>query len=216
MAAGGEPQDLSAVAWPLRTPRLLIRPARADDVAATYAYRRLPEVHHWITYAGEDPDDYAARWVPPGRLTRTLVVELAGTDHGSAGSGGSDSSDGRGTTVVGDLMVSVDDAWGQSEVAERAAGTVAELGWAFDPAHTGRGLATEAVGELVRACFEDLGLRRVVASCFAANTASWRLMERLGMRREVATVRDSLHRSGEWLDGVGYALLAEEWRARRA
>lgn len=202
MAAGGEPQDLSAVTWPLRTPRLRIRPARADDVATTYAYRRLPEVHHWITYAGEDPAEYAARWVSPGRLTRTLVVELAGPG-GTAG------------PVVGDLMVSVDDAWGQSEVAERAAGTVAELGWAFDPAHTGRGLATEAVGELVRACFEDLGLRRVVASCFAANTASWRLMERLGMRREVATVRDSLHRSGEWLDGVGYALLAEEWRAAR-
>ena len=29
------------------------------------------------------------------------------------------------------------------------------------------------------------------------------------------TVRDSLHRSGEWLDGMGYALLAEEWREMR-
>ena len=41
-----------------------------------------------------------------------------------------------------------------------------------------------------------------------------RLMERLGMRREEYNVRDSLHRTGEWLDGVGYALLAEEWRDR--
>jgi RimJ/RimL family protein N-acetyltransferase len=39
-------------------------------------------------------------------------------------------------------------------------------------------------------------------------------MERLGMRREEHNVRDSLHRSGEWLDGLGYALLAEEWRTR--
>jgi RimJ/RimL family protein N-acetyltransferase len=37
-------------------------------------------------------------------------------------------------------------------------------------------------------------------------------MERLGMRREAHTVSDSLHRSGRWLDGYGYALLAEEWR----
>jgi RimJ/RimL family protein N-acetyltransferase len=51
-----------------------------------------------------------------------------------------------------------------------------------------------------------------VANCFADNEASWRLMERLGMRRELYAVRESLHRSGEWLDAMGYALLAEEWR----
>jgi RimJ/RimL family protein N-acetyltransferase len=67
---------------------------------------------------------------------------------------------------------------------------------------------------VLRICFEDLGLRRVTAECFAANEASWRLMERLGMRRESHNVGDSLHRSGEWLDGYGYALLADEWRER--
>jgi RimJ/RimL family protein N-acetyltransferase len=38
-------------------------------------------------------------------------------------------------------------------------------------------------------------------------------MERVGMRREQYTVRDSLHRSDGWLDGMCYALLADEWRA---
>jgi RimJ/RimL family protein N-acetyltransferase len=70
------------------------------------------------------------------------------------------------------------------------------------------------VREVLRVCFEDLGLRRVTAECFAENEASWRLMERVGMRRETHTVRESLHRSGEWLDGFGYALLADEWRDR--
>ena len=32
------------------------------------------------------------------------------------------------------------------------------------------------------------------------------------MRRELYPVRDWLHRSGEWLDGMGSALLADEWR----
>ena len=113
--------------------------------------------------------------------------------------------------VVGDLMVRIGDAWSQVEVADRARGVQAELGWTLDPAHGGQGYATEAVGELLRICFEDLGLRRVTAECFAANVASWRLMERVGMRRELHSVGDSLHRSGEWLDGYGYALLAEEW-----
>lgn len=44
------------------------------------------------------------------------------------------------------------------------------------------------------------------------NGPSLALLERVGMRPEQRTVRDSLHRSGAWLDGVGYALLAEEWR----
>jgi RimJ/RimL family protein N-acetyltransferase len=53
----------------------------------------------------------------------------------------------------------------------------------------------------------------VVTNCFLGNEASWRLMEGLGMRREVHAVAESLHRSGQWLDVVGYALLADEWRS---
>jgi RimJ/RimL family protein N-acetyltransferase len=30
------------------------------------------------------------------------------------------------------------------------------------------------------------------------------------------SVRESLHRSGEWMDSLGYALLAEEWRSTTA
>ncbi len=115
--------------------------------------------------------------------------------------------------VVGDLMLAIEDAWSQTEVAEQARGVQAELGWCIGTRYQGNGYAREAIEELLRICFEDLGLRRVVANCFADNVASWRLMERLGMRRELYTVRESLHRSGEWLDGMGYALLAEEWRA---
>ena len=72
-------------------------------------------------------------------------------------------------------------------------------------------VATEAVRELLRHCFQDLGVRRVTANCFLDNDSSWRLMERVGMRREQHAVRESLHRSGRWLDTVAYALLHEEW-----
>ena len=89
----------------------------------------------------------------------------------------------------------------------------ADLGWTLHPDHTGRGFATEALEAALRICFDELGLRRVTADCFAVNERSWRLMERIGMRRETHSVRDSLHRSGAWLDGFGYALLADEWRA---
>jgi len=184
---------LDALAWPRRTDRLTLRPATADDVEATWRFRRREDVSHWLTRSPATLAEYRMLFQDPDRLAGTLVAELDGT-------------------VVGDLMLKVDDAWAQAEVAGQARGVQAELGWVWDPGHAGQGYATEAVRELLRLCFEDLGLRRVTADCFAGNVSSWRLMERVGMRREAYTVRDSLHRSGEWLDGMGYALLADEWR----
>ncbi len=82
----------------------------------------------------------------------------------------------------------------------------------LDPRHQGQGYGTEAVRALLGLCFGPLGLRRVTAGCYAGNERSWRLMERVGMRRETHTVQEALSRSGAWVDGLGYALLAEEWR----
>ncbi|HEU4568089.1 MAG TPA: GNAT family N-acetyltransferase [Marmoricola sp.] len=186
----------SGLDWPLRTERLTIRPATPDDVDATWRFRRLPEVGEWITRAPQTRAEYAEQFLDEDRLAKTLVVELEGE-------------------VIGDLMLSIEDAWAQAEVADRARGVQAELGWVLDPAHAGHGYATEAVEGLIRFCFERLGLRRVTANCFADNVASRRLMERVGMRLELHTRQESLHRSGRWLDGLGYALLADEWRARR-
>jgi RimJ/RimL family protein N-acetyltransferase len=108
-------------------------------------------------------------------------------------------------------MLRCEHAWDQLDVAEQAHDTQAEIGWVLDPDHTGHGYATEAVHELIRYCFRDLGVRRVTANCFLDNDVSWRLMERVGMRRELHAIRASQHRSGRWLDTVGYAILEEEW-----
>ena len=64
--------------------------------------------------------------------------------------------------------------------------------------------------ELLRYCFQDLGVRRITASCFLDDDTSLSLMERVGMRRELHAVRGSLHRSGRWLDTIGYAILKDE------
>ena len=83
----------------------------------------------------------------------------------------------------------------------------------MDPSYGGKGYATEAVRALIDIAFGRLGLRRLHAECFYDNEPSWRLMERVGMRREQHTVKDSLHRTKGWLDGLSYAILAEEWPA---
>ncbi len=190
------PPRVRDVAWPVVTHRLLIRPATPADASAVWRYRRLPVVAEWMTALTGDEVAYTELFREPGRLGRTLIVE----HHGR---------------VVGDLMLRIDDAWGQTEVADDAAATQAEIGWAVDPAEQGQGFATEATARLLELCFEELGLRRVTAGCFADNTRSWALMERLGMRREGFFAADSLHRSGRWLDSFTYAILREEWVARQ-
>jgi RimJ/RimL family protein N-acetyltransferase len=189
-------QDFRDLDWPKRTDRLVIRPAVAADASATWPIRSTPAVTEWMTTISPDEATHAAHFRDDDRLAKTLVIEL----------------DGR---VIGDLMIAVEDAWAQSEVKDRALGVQAELGWAVAPEYGRQGLATEAVRELLRICFEEMGLRRVTAECFAANERSWRLMERVGMRREAYAVKDSLHRELGWLDGLTYALLAEEWPTRR-
>lgn len=181
--------------WPIRTERLSIRPATPADADAVFAYRRLDEVTRWMTSVVRDRDEWEKRVNDPHWLECTLLVEREGR-------------------VVGDLLLALADPWAQAEVREQAQGTQAEIGWCLAPEAQGHGYATEAVAALIAVAFGPLGLRRLVANAFAANAGSIAIMERLGMRRETYAVRDCLHRSGEWLDGVGYALLADEWAGR--
>jgi len=184
---------LDEIQWPVTTERLLLRRASDTDLDAIWSIRSTPKTSDWLTVAADDRAGFEADLLAPERFERTIVLVLD-------------------DVVIGDATISIQDAWSQAEVRDRARGVEAELGWVLDPAHGGHGYATEAVRGLLRLCFDVLGLRRVVANCFADNTASWRLMERVGMRRELHTIADSLHRSGQWLDGLGYAMLADEWR----
>ncbi|MCW2840906.1 MAG: N-acetyltransferase [Aeromicrobium sp.] len=183
--------SLDDVDWPVRTERLLLRRLADGDLPAIFAYRSLPQVAEWIGSTATDVESLTERF---GDGSTAVVVE-----HGGQ--------------LIGDLMIRRRDAYAQGEVTEGAVGTEAELGWTFDPAHHGRGLATEGIRALIDVCFDHLGLRRVVAACFTGNEPSWRLMERVGMRREAHHVKDSLHRDHGWLDEYVYALLAEEWSA---
>jgi RimJ/RimL family protein N-acetyltransferase len=185
--------DWRRLAWPRTTERLTLRPATADDAEAMFAYRSLPPVARWMTLLPTDLDAWRADFGK--RHPYALMILLDGEP-------------------IGDLFLKTEDAWAQAEVRDRAKDVFAEIGWCLAPTHEGHGYATEAVRDLLAVSFAGLGLRRVVANCFADNEPSWRLMERLGMRREAHNVRDTLHRDGEWYDGLTYALLADEWSDR--
>jgi RimJ/RimL family protein N-acetyltransferase len=65
----------------------------------------------------------------------------------------------------------------------------------------------------VRLGFKELGLHRIVGRLNGRNTASARVLERLGMRREAHFVQNQIVK-GDWEDEVVYAMLEDEWRAR--
>jgi RimJ/RimL family protein N-acetyltransferase len=87
-----------------------------------------------------------------------------------------------------------------------------EIGFMFHPDHQGHGYATEGARAVLRAAFEDYGLHRVYGRLEPRNTASARVLEKLGMRREALLVENEWVR-GEWQSEAIYALLAREWEA---
>jgi RimJ/RimL family protein N-acetyltransferase len=183
------------LSWPRRTARLSLRPCLPADLPAVYAVRSLAEVAEWMPSHPSSYEDFVLRQGASKAMERCLVMEL-GRDGG---------------TVIGDLYLHVEDAWTQSEVADQGKDAQAEIGWCLSPDHQGQGYVTEATTELVRICFEDLGVRRLTANAFADNAASLRVMERLGMVGEGRFRKESLHRTRGWVDGITYAMLREDW-----
>jgi RimJ/RimL family protein N-acetyltransferase len=182
--------------YPIRTPRLLLRPLTAADADDLLVYQSDPDVCRYIPYEPRTRAEIATRLADPTR-NRSVLDEA-----GQALLVGVEMRDGG--RVIGDLTL----AWIS---AEHRSG---ELGWVLDPAHQGRGYATEAVAALLPLAFDDLGLHRVVARIDARNTASAGVARRLGMRREAHLVENEWFKGG-WSDELDFALLASEWRLLR-
>jgi RimJ/RimL family protein N-acetyltransferase len=182
--------ELTDLTWPRRTQRLSVRAAQPEDAAELWTWYRLPEVTQWLSEHFPDEARFAEFYA--ARCAHYVVGEL----------------DGR---LVANAKLEITDCWAQAEAPDGA--RQAEIGWALDPSVQGRGLGTELARELLVISFDALRLHRVTAICFAENTASMRIMEKIGMRLEARFVADSLHRSEGWLDSLSYGLLASEWRS---
>ena len=109
----------------------------------------------------------------------------------------------------------------QELIGDCAAGTdqqdprQAEIGFTLRPEFQGRGYATEGTHTLLRYLFAARGKHRVTARCDPRNTASARVLERLGMRCE-GHLRESVWEKGEWADELCYAILDREWADQAA
>ncbi|MGW5645747.1 GNAT family N-acetyltransferase [Saccharopolyspora sp. NPDC003752] len=180
--------------YPITTDRLLLRPFTTDDTADVWAYQRQPEVARYLLWEPRDREQ-----------ARDAVAQMAGeTRLGAEGD----------CLTLAVVAQELDAIVGQVELVWRSEKhREGELGYIFNPDHQGRGLATEAAREVLRLGFEELGLHRIIGRCNALNTASARLMERLGMRREAHFVQN-VHVKGVWRDELRYAILRSEWQER--
>jgi RimJ/RimL family protein N-acetyltransferase len=196
---GRSPHNLRVTATfdRLLTARLVLRRFTPADARRFAAYRSLPEVARYQS------------WEAPYSIERAhdFISWMASHDPDEAGDWYQLAVATREdpATLIGDCAF-------QSRAAEPA---VVDIGYTFDPAFQGRGYATEAVRELVRYLFEDLGKHKLAADCDTRNDRSWRLLERLRFRRE-GELREAFRDGDGWGSAYLYGLLADEWRARGA
>lgn len=91
-----------------------------------------------------------------------------------------------------------------------------ELGYVFNPTYYGQGYATEACKGILKFAFEQRGAHRIIAKCNPQNASSWRLLERLSMRREGHFKKPAFFKKTDdekpmWHDAYQYSILDEEF-----
>lgn len=180
--------------YPIHTERLILRPIAPSDAAAMHVYKSDPDAVRYVPYEPLERADIEQRiatiWSTTQFTQEGDAVSLAVEERATG-------------ALVGDVVL----FW-RSE-ANRSG----EVGYIFDPRVAGRGYATETVEALLALGFDGLGLHRIAARIDERNTASAKVVERLGFRREARLVESEWFK-GEWSTLLVYALLEDEWRAR--
>jgi [ribosomal protein S5]-alanine N-acetyltransferase len=192
--------DPMSVASAIHARRLLLRPLTLHDFDEWREVRR--RCHDWLTkweprrIPGQ-PDTVEDRQAFSARCSVRMREIQLGTGYG--------------------FGIFVDGAFaGEINInsIHRGAHQSAYVGYWIDQRLAGNGYMPEAVVAALRFSFETLALHRMQISVIPRNTASRRVVEKLGIRDEGTAVR-YLEINGVWEDHIRYAITAEEWEARR-
>lgn len=142
------------------TPRLTLRPAGMDDLQSTHAYAADLENTRFMMYlpyasleeTAQMLREAEAEWQKPLPERYEFSVLLEGRH-------------------IGGLTLYM-----QEDRSE------AELGWVLHKDYWRRGYVTEAARGVIAFAEEHLGVRRIFACCDSENVASYKTMEKLGMK----------------------------------
>jgi RimJ/RimL family protein N-acetyltransferase len=179
----------------LETERLILRPFCSDDFEEVHAYGSVPaniRFMPWGPNTEEDTRNFLReaeeKWKADPLMEYEFAISL---------------KDGH---VIGGCGIYLN--------KER---NTAMLGWILHRDFWHHGYMTEAANAMMKYGFETLGLHRIWANCNADNTASFHVMERLGMRREAHFIKNCFGRVDQkkvWHDELIYAMLDEEWKTK--
>ena len=177
----------------LKTPRLLLREYRWEDLQAHNALITDPDVMYFIQDVfshsfAESLDNLAMSASSKYEADRDFLFLVIADPETEQYRGGI----------------------GYSVLERSPAGKRVEFGYFLQKEHWGKGYASEALEELLRFAFEEDGVRRVDGTCVADNKRSARVMERCGL------VFEGERRGYEWhVDSIKsrryYGILKEEW-----
>ncbi len=170
----------------LYTPRLTLFIPGPRDAERCIAYRRENAEHlrPWEPLPSERQfdlevvRDFCARRVEDalaGRRYSFALVETAGAE-----------------TLLG---------WANLSEIVRGVFQACYLGYSLAAAVQGRGYMTEALNEVIRFAFEDLGLHRIMANYMPRNARSAAVLERIGFTIE-GSAREYLYIAGHWEDHI--------------
>ena len=169
----------------IETERLLMRPPTRDDLPALVRLRSDEEVSRYLG---------GPAMQSPELIDKRLDFYIGClARYGFAAGALLSKSDGE---MIG---------WGGLQPLEET-GEI-EVGYSFARAHWGRGYATEMAAAWLRYGFERAGLARIVAVAVPENTASRRVMEKLGMKYEKTEPHYGI-------DCVFYAIAREDFTPR--
>jgi ribosomal-protein-alanine N-acetyltransferase len=174
-----------------RTERLLLRKLSPDDAREVFAYASDPEVarhttweaHRSVEESGEFLEKVAERYRLGSHASWGVVHEESGRLIGTCG---------------------FDSSWAPAH-------NRAELGYVLSREFWGRGIMPEAARAVIGFGFEQMGLNKVVARCLVENTASERVMRKLGMTFE-GIQRQEVFIKGAYRDIKVYSILRSEFR----
>ena len=90
-----------------------------------------------------------------------------------------------------------------------------ELGYIFNKKYQGNGFATESIKAIIEHGFGNMNIHKIIAHCSPKNIKSWKLLERLKMKRE-GKLRQNIYfnidknKNPIWLNTYEYGLLKED------
>jgi len=176
----------------LQTDRLVIKPLQFKDAEILFQYRSDARVFKYQA------------WRPINRAEAEAFIQKF--THGNFGAAHTWYQLGlflqQTSELIGDIGL---------HFLEKSSQGV-EIGFTINPAFQRQGFAHEAAREILSFLFKTMKKHRVTASVDPRNTASMRLLEKLGLRKE-AHFHQSLWCRGEWVDDVIYAILCHDWTA---